>query len=472
MARFAIAAFGLMAAIGIASCATTGKPALKLPSTQITLPLTVLPDIPVLGRAVMPPGWEPVANRPPLWLRQGQEIVVIGTLSGRAMVFDLDAAGLRQPRVLAADQAGPDRVLADVAASPDASSIAIAVAQPGENRVEAIRYDLADHRGRSIASLYGPFETINLAWPDSGTVALAATSKPSKAAGEAAKPGAASLLYLIPSAGGGVPERIQLSCALSRLSWSPDGAYAIGQGAAGAAPIIIDRKKKTCRALGIAVPIRIVEWAPRSPAFLYVSPIAGSPVIGAFQFDVASGKSIPIAVSSSAASYLDDSTIAAIGNRGLTAQRLLEQSRIWTTAEIAWLNPSGGETAIATLGVRTLSDLLASSAMVYSPRSDTVAIELYVPGVDEPIRYFIAYPLATRQAVLLAQGPARGTAEMSWSPDGTAIALLAGDPVHSELIVLSPASAIKTTTVPQALATPGAVESPAPASRDTGPATR
>jgi hypothetical protein len=465
------AALGLIAAIGIASCAAARKPAPQPPRLpQITLPLTVLPDVPVLDRAAMPPGWESIAHRPPLWLRYGQEIVVIGTLSGRTTVLDIDASGMREPRVLAADQAEPDRLVADLAPSPDTSSVAIAVTQPGENRVEVDRYDWSEDRQRSIASLDGRFETISLAWPDSGTIALAATVMPSEAS-EAATPGAASL-FLIPSDGSGAPERIQLSCTLSRLSWSPDGAYAIGQGDTGTAPIIIDRKKKACHAFGVTVPIRIVEWAPEGTAFLYVAPIAGSSVIGTFQFDIASGKTVPIAVSSSAASYLNDSTVAAIGNRGLTAQRLIEQPRVRTTAEIAWLNPSTGETAIATLGVRTLSDMLASSAMVYSSPSGTAAIELYVPGVDEPIRYFIAYRMATRQTVLLAQGPARGTAEMSWSPDGSAIALLVGDPVRSELIVLSPASAIGTTTVPQVPGTPGAAESPAPASGDTGPPTR
>ncbi|MFZ0887913.1 MAG: hypothetical protein WA005_05625 [Candidatus Binataceae bacterium] len=80
----------LIILVTLASCATTRpKPP---PTGTPTATLIITPGIPVLAQAAMPPGFEPIPFRPPLWLEGGNEIAVSGVQAGRSGVRN-DGAG-------------------------------------------------------------------------------------------------------------------------------------------------------------------------------------------------------------------------------------------------------------------------------------------------------------------------------------------------------------------------------------------
>lgn len=411
----------------------------------------------------MPPGFEPIAFRPPLWLHNGREIAVVGARDGRMTLIEFSGPSLQQQRILAADRGpwAPDGTLKDIAVNPDSSSVAIAVARPAPDRLEVIRLDLANGEGRSIASLGGSFESVSVGWRDPGTVALGLRELPAESSADAPRSGAAnaatSSIYLIPANGIGTPERIQLSCTLSPMSWSPDGAYGVGQGDDNAPAVLVDLQKKSCRSLSVLRPIRVLDWAPKAGAFIYVVPLAGGiPVGGSLQFDIASRETAPVAVSSSAAAYVTDSAILALGNSQLSLRRVLDHPRVLITTEVALVDSKQRKIEVAPLGIRVFPDMLASSAMTYSPRSETAAIELFSPGSTGPIRYVIAYSMATRRATLLASGPSKGLALLSWSPQQDLLALLDGDSSASALTILAlvPATASNPEFVPPPASAP------------------
>ncbi len=80
--------------------------------------------------------------------------------------------------------------------------------------------------------------------------------------------------------------------------------------------------------------------------------------------------------------------------------------------------------------------------MVRSARFDSIAIDLFASGpMGSPTRDIIAYSLASTTAILLASGPARGLALMSWSADGKTLAIFDGDSHRATLTLVAPFSA-------------------------------
>jgi hypothetical protein len=90
------------------------------------------------------------------------------------------------------------------------------------------------------------------------------------------------------------------------------------------------------------------------------------------------------------------------------------------------------------LGLPTLAEMLAESTMVRSPDGDSFAIQTFATSGPGSIRDIITYSLATGHAILVASGPARGWAMMSWSPTGATLAIFDGDPTGSTLTMVTP----------------------------------
>ena len=391
----------------------------------------------------MPPGFEPIPFRPPLWLEGGDEIAVSGVQAGRTIVAGFDGS-LQHRRILAADGGPPvpDGALMDFAASPDGLAVVSAVNEPAAKHLDVVLRTLsAADEGKRIASFDQPFESVSLAWPESQTIALGVGAlQPSapEAPGPASAP-AKSDLYLI-AAGNGSTEQVSLNCRLTRLSWSPDGAYAVGEGGGDAPVVIVDRRERACHPVNVPAPIRVLDWAPKRNAFLYAGAIPGSTITGVFEYDIASGESSPVAISSSGAVYNRDGAIVALGNAQLSLPRVLEHSAISTTAELALIRPARGQTRVMPLGVSTLASMLASSTMVRSPGFDSIAIDLFASGAMGPMQNIIAYSLASGTEILVAAGPARGLVLMSWSADGKTLAIFDGDSHRSTLTLVTPFS--------------------------------
>jgi len=76
--------------------------------------------------------------------------------------------------------------------------------------------------------------------------------------------------------------------------------------------------------------------------------------------------------------------------------------------------------------------------MTYTRATDAAAIATFSPSPEGPMRKIVVYSVAPKRAFLVAFGPARGIASMSWSPRGHYLAIADGDGAAAALTVLEP----------------------------------
>jgi hypothetical protein len=450
MRRSVIALAALALAVGSAGCSFLMRPKpTKPPPVPLfearTATLAITNGISLLATIALPPGFAPAAGYPPMWLQHGAEIGVPGEVEGKTVVLGFSGAKLANRRVLAQDfgAAAATGVIVDIAASPDGSSLATAVSQLQNNRIVVFLRNLmspSDAEGHALASFDGSFSMVHLTWIDSATLSLALRAPASGAepvASGGVDSGALDGLYVI-SLAKPTQRFHQPGCALSRLSWSPSGRLAVAQGDVQAPVALIDYTTKTCQKLNIATPIKVLAWSLASTAFIYTAPNVEARSVGIFRYELATGASTLVAVSSSAAAYARDGAIIAVVNRELTWRRVAAQPQAKVKVEIAAFDPKQSEIRLNSLGFETRAALLARGSMVFSGASNDAVIDAYLPAAPEPIRELIEYSYPAQSAFVLARGPAQEPVMMSWSPDGHIIAIIDGDARASTLTLLVP----------------------------------
>jgi len=487
MRRLTFIVILLAMAAGAAACAAK-KPAAEQKATAAVKPppqilpkertatLEVATGAKIVARKVLPEGFAPSPPFVPIWLRNGAEIALVGTKAGRTFVVEFDAATLDNPHIVASDfgPGTPGGSIVDVAGSPDGMTLAVAVAEPAANQLDLVLHDVvAQGQGSRIASFPGQFDTVSMSWLDAHTIALALRAAVTPAPPIAGAPPAAQSfdsggLFIIETTGLGAVKQVKLKCPLSHLTWSPNGRFAIGDGAPHTPPVLIDRPRNFCAVLHSRDPIRVLAWSPRSDAFLYSTPTANT--VATFRYDLATGKSVLIAISSSAAAFITSGDVFALGNQDLTWRRVAEAPAAPVTSELASFTPLAGEVRIVPLGIRTVPAMLAASQMVYTTATDSAALDVIAPGRPGPLRELIAYLLPPRTAFLLASGPALGGLLMSWSPDGKNLAVMDGDEKSSVLTIFSPAAELLTPPPPPEAAQPATPPEAAPPKRPPRPA--
>jgi hypothetical protein len=352
---------------------------------------------------------------------------------------------LSNRRLIAEDfgAGAPGGQIVDVAASPDGLVLANAIAEPAQNRLTIIlRETVAPGHDHELESIDGNFELVQLTWLDAATLALVVRDRGLGGDQMDRQPGAPSTnssLYILAIDGRTRPRYMdRLGCVLSRLSFSPNRYFAIGQGDAVAVPVILDAHDQSCHPLAVRTPIRILGWAPDSSAFIYAPVVDGGSAGAVFRFDMASAQSTLVTLSSSAAAYANDGTIVALGSTALSLRRIGAAPGRPVKVEIALFDPHEHETRINSLGVLTLPAMLADSAMVFSAASENAAIDLTLAGQTGPLREVIEYSYPARAAFVLAAGAKQGPLMMSWSPDGHKLVLIDGNAQLRTLTVLVP----------------------------------
>jgi hypothetical protein len=235
-------------------------------------------------------------------------------------------------------------------------------------------------------------------------------------------------LQLIVVTGAGSVAPLKFSCPMSALSWSAHGVYAVGQGDAGAPPVILDRRNSTCTKFHVPVPIHVLDWDQDDEgSFLYVGPDASRRTIGVFKYNIATGTEDLLGISTGAASFIGSSNTITLGNQKLTFRMAIEHPEAPLLAQLAISRPEQGELDVKSLGFDTMPEMLAQSTMEYSRSANEAAMQIYAPSLPVPWRKIVTYSLKYDSAFLLAEGPARGTVTMSWSLRGRWLALLDGD---------------------------------------------
>src|SRR5208337_1963041 len=363
-----------LSATSIASCSTRNAPKPGPPPVVAhSTTLDVINGIKVLTNVEMPDGFAPIATRPPIWLEEGEEIGVVGTQAGHTIMYGLGGTGWRTGRILAVE-AGPgaaeEGTIADLAASPNGLTLATAMIAPGGNRVDVIVRDLiATGPGNVIQSFNGQYDSISMSWLNNATIALALRQHPEPPADSTTNetpksdpdqgdveppPTPADGLQLIVITGASSAAPLKLSCPMSALSWSAHGVYAVGQGDAGAPPVIIDRRNSTCTRFHVRQPIHVLDWDKDDEgSFLYVGPDASRRTIGVFKYNIVTGAENLLGVSTGAASFTGSSNTITLGNQKLTFKVAIERPEAPLLAQIAISRPEQSEVDVKPLGFET-----------------------------------------------------------------------------------------------------------------------
>ncbi|MFZ0680226.1 hypothetical protein, partial [Candidatus Binatus sp.] len=109
------------------------------------------------------------------------------------------------------------------------------------------------------------------------------------------------------------------------------------------------------------------------------------------------------------------------------------------TAQIAVAQPDLTQIDVKSLGFDTWPEMLAQSTMAFSTGADEAAMEIYAPSKPIPWRKIVTYSIHYDSAFLLAEGPAQGIVNMSWSLRGRWLAFLDGDAtIGTVMTVLEP----------------------------------
>jgi hypothetical protein len=419
--------------------------------------LDVTNGIKVLTNVQMPAGFAPIATRPPIWLQNGEEIGVVGTQDGHTIMYGLSGAQWRTGRILAAE-AGPaaaeEGTIADVAASPNGLTLAIAMVAAGGDRVDVIIRDLiSTGKGNVLESFSGKYDSISMRWLNDATIALALRRHPEppadtdseQAAPDANQPDAEPTptpsdgLQLIVVSGAGTVAPLKLSCPMSHLSWSAHGVYAIGQGDAETPPVMIDRRNSTCARFHMRTPIHVLDWDTENEGtFLYVGPDPSDHTVGVYKYDIPSGAEHLMGISTSAAAFSAAGDTITLGNQALTFKKVVDRPQMQVLAEVAVAKSEEGQVDVKSIGFQTTPEMLAHSTMAYSKGADEAAMQTYSPSLPVPWRKIVTYSLHYDSAFLLAEGPNRGIVTMSWSLRGRWLAFLDGDAAGTVMTVLEP----------------------------------
>jgi hypothetical protein len=434
-------------------CSTqSGQPQKPLPTATVrTATMNITSGIEVLARLALPDGFVPSVQYPPMWLQTGAEVAVAGTRNGRSTIMGYSGPGYRTERVIAEDGGigAPGGRLVDIAPSPNGMVLALVVVKPKENQLEVVTRDvISGGAANPISSFDGEFDSASVAWSDDFTILLALRAHPnepqsppdtdaSSDSTPATAPTAAEGLYIITDSGVIATGYLKLNCKMSRLSWSPAGNAAAGAGDPSAPPVVIDRGKESCQRINAGASIRVVDWAHDSQSFLFqntTQPLG----TGIYRYDLRTNTARMVAIASGAAANVTDDQLLALGNRGLTFRDAQAPSDRSVRAQVALSTPSGNDIELESLGFNTTPAMLAASTMTYTRATDAAAIQAFSPSTEGPVREIVTYSVAPKRAFVIAFGPARGLATMSWSPRGHYLALVDGDEAGAALTIISP----------------------------------
>jgi hypothetical protein len=450
----------LFAALALTAAACSTNPPLspsRAPHIYGTATLTITTGVPVTASVPLPPGFQPIAGRPPMWLQNGTEIGVVGTENSNVIVLGFSGPGWKNSRVLAAargkDAAEQGRIV-DLAASPNGITLASAVQVAGANRLDVVLRDLiASGAGQPVTSFDGTYSLASMQWLNDGTIAMELRPKPEPAPLPALDPNEAPPGELPPSSppkpseglqlivvtGPGSVAPLRLNCPISTIQWNPEGRYGVAAGDSVAPPAIIDRAHSTCTRLDSAPPVTVLSWSPSvNGEFLSVRPVPAAHSAGVFKYDIKTAATKLIAVSSGAAAYTQTGSILAYGSQKLRWKMIERQPLSVVTAEVATFPTDESRVDIKQLGFQTVPPMLLRSTMAYSRDTDRAAIVTYAPAVPVPMRKILIYSLGSENAFQIAYGPAKGITELGWSPGGRSLAIVDGDASRSTLTIVLP----------------------------------
>ena len=389
-----------------------------------TATLGITTGIPVIASTELPRGFIPNAAVPPMWLAEDLGIAIAGSLNGRGAVLGLSGPKLSKLRVItgghrSGTSAGSAGIIQAVAASPDGMELALAVAEPANNRLNLVLIDsIGNGESHSVASFDGAYDVVSMNWIDRDTLAflIYPSAPPAQIAANVDTVGAQSGgLYVIGITGlGSITHLDRITCRRGPSSFSPNRRFAASAGEVGSAPAVVDLQNQTCAQIRVASPVKLLGWAPDSSGFLYAA-ANDRGTCSTARYTVAVRRSTLVAAFIEVGGDRQRRHHVAIGDRRLSWKAHRAGPNRPVKTEVALMNPASGEIKINSLGYATPPALFAKARSPSRPRP-TCRTRRFVP-TRRSSRELIEYLIRARSA-FVSLGSGRGPLSMSWSPNG------------------------------------------------------
>jgi Lipoprotein LpqB beta-propeller domain/WD40-like Beta Propeller Repeat len=472
MMRSVLAVVGIFCLAASPASAQMPNYWLATPPSVVSRPLAPPPQIPdvpfaparnvrLLAKIPLDKNFKLLGPWPPLWLGSN-EVALLGTRHGQLTLLAWYGEHFSQTRVIADPKvAGGGRIL-DMAVSRDGKRLAIAAAKDNHELEIRLRDTQGNAPAAVVASAEGPCDRAGIAWLDADTLAVGAESvqapappsaesgDPPQAPADGAQPPMefTHTLHIMKVGAQKASENLELACLPqidpTRLSWSPDGRYAIGPSNDQRQWFLIDRTKGNCDPLklGAIIPAGFIEWDNTSRRFLFTAtPIAAANAahMGVMEYSLASHRARLLASPASIAVYADEGRVAVLGSSRLNAAIVSSRPGLLVPAEIAWINAARAQVTMVPTGFGTTAAGLLDASLRYAPKKRMLAASFAAPGPKGafPVLLYASGPSQT--GGVLGTGQAKSRMLPSWSPDGDRIAVVAGLPEHPTLaIVASP----------------------------------
>ncbi|HKD66461.1 MAG TPA: LpqB family beta-propeller domain-containing protein [Candidatus Binataceae bacterium] len=435
-----------------------GGPAKPAPPPIIpNVPFAPVRNVPVLAKLKIDKDFKLLGPYAPLWLGT-KSVALLGTRRGQVTLLAWDSERLVSPRVVVDPSTIHGGAILDMAMSRDGKRVAIAAAA-GDNLQVWLRDTQSDAQASIVATIDGRCDKAGIAWLDANTVAVGAQMEqsappppaqspiimPGQPQQPAAAPQPSNNLYIAQLGQQKSPARIDLECLghvdPTTLTWSPEGSHAVAVSEEQGKWMLIDRAKATCAEIKLPniVPAKFIDWGDKAQRFLFTATPARFPDpghVGVMEYSLAAHKARLIASPATAAAYVGGGRIVALGSQRLNAAAMAANPDALFPAQIAWVDPGQSELNIVPTGFASSATELLHAHLVYSAAKGLLATAFQTPNPKGEFSVLMWISAVAHSGGVLGTGK-MGTMLLSWSPDGSRLAVLAGLPDHPTLAIVA-----------------------------------
>ena len=426
------------------------------PAVIPNVPFAPVPNVSLAGITRLDKDFKLLGPWPPLWLGS-KAVALLGTIHGQIRMMVWEGNHFAHSRVIADPQTVGGGAILDMAVSRSGDRLAIAV-DAGDKLQIWVRDTQGEAPASVAATINGHCEKAGLGWLDPKTLAVGAQSSapPPPASDESpiitpeqqsrlpAQPEPSRTVYVVQLGQDSPPTALDFECLKhldpAKLTWSPDGHYAIATTGETKMWTLVDRDKAGCETLNLPniAPAAVIDWDDKSSRFLFTATPPGSPDpghIGVMEYIMASRKARLLASPAAAAAYASGGKVAVLGSQHLNARAIAAKPTTLYPAEIGWIDRQA-QIDIVPTGFTSTAPALLSAHLTYSAARNMLAATFLTPHPNGAFAVLMWLSSAAHNGGVLGTGR-KGTMLPAWAPDGSKLAVLAGLPDHPTLAIVA-----------------------------------